>query len=172
MSIQVILNEHNLVSFRQEVIDQVFHAMGKIDLGSPFCYSDMTLTKQRHENHEEIARTVALVFVIVSLWMARFCWQWLAFLNNQLNQMFIKANQRSFRVQGCSVHVKNIFHAPYKLGANSRNAPFLLYVKLNSFFFTSFRTVSCEMLSTIFSSTNRSAKSCNVQRFRPSGGLL
>jgi len=70
------------------------------------------------------------------------------------------------------VHVKNIFHAPHKLGANSRNAPFLLYVKLNSFFLTSFRTVSCEILSTIFNSTNRSAKSCNVQRFRPSGGLL
>ena len=96
MSIQVVLDDHDLVSFRQKVIDQVFHAMGKINLGSLFCHSDMTLTKQRHENHKEIARTVALVFVIVPLWTARFCWQRLALLDDQLNQMFIKANQRSY----------------------------------------------------------------------------
>ena len=42
----------------------------------------------------------------------------------------------------------------------------------SSFFFSVCRTVSREILSTTSSSTSSSARSCNVQRAKPSGGSL
>ena len=59
-----------------------------------------------------------------------------------------------------------------QLGTHAWNAPFLLYPKLRPLFLTSCHTVSYEILSSNFNCTNRSANSCDVQRFRPSGGLL
>ena len=57
-------------------------------------------------------------------------------------------------------------------GPEHANTPLVPHPKLKPLFFTSCRTVSCEMLSTTCSATKRSARSCSVHRFRPSGGLL
>ena len=46
----------------------------------------------------------------------------------------------------------------------------LLGVRLQLVFFSVCRTVSCEISSTIASSTNRPARSRNVHLARPSGG--
>jgi hypothetical protein len=86
--------------------------------------------------------------------------------------MLIKANLGSFWVIRGRIQLQKIFHAPHKLGSHRWNAPFLLYPKLKSFFFSSWRTVSCEMLLTIFNCTKRSANNSNVHRFRSAGGWL
>ena len=86
--------------------------------------------------------------------------------------MIVEADLRPAWIVGPGVDIQNVFHAPDKVGTYGWNAPLLPHSKRKPLFFTSCRTVSCEMRSTTFSSTNRSAKSCNVHRFRPSGGLL
>ena len=69
------------------------------------------------------------------------------------------------------VNLQHVLHGADELSiALRRDAPALLQPRLELVFFSVWRTVSAQILSTISHSTSRSASNCSVQRARPSGG--
>ena len=172
MGIQVVQDDDNRLCLREKIIDQVAHTLSKVDLRATVRDSNVPPTEQGLEEQEEIGGAIPLVLVVKAFRLARLAWQWLARLGNELHDFLVKADLRALRIVSSGVHIQHILHAPDKLRPDRRDAPALSHPRLKPLFFNSLRTVSSEMLSTTFSSTKRSAKSCIVQRFRPSGGSL
>jgi uncharacterized protein YjeT (DUF2065 family) len=173
MSIQIVLDDDNGLSFWEKFVNQVAHGVSIVNLRPLLCCQDVSPSNQGLEKHEEIACAISLVFVVITLWLSWLRRQWKTLFDNQLNQFLVEANHRTLGIVRRCVQTQNIFHSPHKLGTNGGYAPlFPLHPRLKFLFFNSNRTVSREMLSTTFNITKRSASSCSVQRFRPSGGSL
>ena len=82
--------------------------MSKVNLGSLFGHFDVTPSSQRLKEHEQIAGAIAFVLVIKPPWLSGLWRQGTAFLCNQLNRMFVKANLGVlFKIKGQQVSEKN-----------------------------------------------------------------
>ena len=84
MRVQIVQHDHDTIGVWKQLIDKVWHAMSKVDLGALFCHFDVTPTGQGLEEEKEIARAIALILVIKALWATRFRGQRMTFLGNQL----------------------------------------------------------------------------------------
>ena len=92
MGVQIVLYNPNNLCLRKEQIRQVSHTMGKVDFSASLCYFDMTPSSQRLQEHEKIAGTIALIFVIEMLRLARCSWERASLFSDKLNGMLIEAN--------------------------------------------------------------------------------
>jgi len=135
MGVQIVQHYHTLLCLWKKLIDQIAHALCKINPSPAFRHSDVSPTSQGLEEHKEIARSVAPIFIVETLratWLGR---QRLASLGNQLNDMLIETNLWTFGIIGSGIDVQYVLHVPDKLGAHRRNAPFLSYSKFSPLFF-------------------------------------
>src|SRR5207247_223456 len=89
---------------------------------------------------------------------------------HQLHRHLVEADHRPPLVVRPMINLDHVFHPRHELAARlPRKAPLLLPPRLESVFLSVRRTVSSEIASTTFNSTNLSASSCMVHSTRPAG---
>jgi hypothetical protein len=152
-------------------VGQFSHSYCPVPARSPVSNTDMTLASQWLKKHEKIGDTLALVLIIDPYRLSRGHGQWLTRIIQQLFVRLVHTNQWLIRVIGASIDIQHILHVTDKFGAGfGWDAPLHLQPRLKLIFFSVWRTVSWDTLSTISSSTMRSWSKRSVQRPRPSGG--
>src|SRR5574341_1111898 len=170
MDVEIIHDQLNTFSIRIADIDQPTQLMSEILSGTMLGDFDMPPVGQRLEEQEQVARPVALIFIVHAPHLTGLGRK-LGVLN-QLLAAFIQAYLRALGVVGLVIHIQNVLHRRHKLGAGAGQTPHLLLPGLHLIFLSVWRTASCEMLSTIPNSTRRSASSRNVQCSWSSGASL
>src|ERR1700756_5050572 len=127
---------------------------------------------QRCEDHEQIGRPIAPVFVIMPGGVSWFCRDRHARFGNALLRGLGEADQGTFWITRPLINVQYVFHGGNEGGVGVRwDDPLLVQMRLESVFFSVRPIVLSLARSTIFSATTASFNSCNVQRARPAGGL-
>src|SRR5574341_2293525 len=149
-------------------IHQPAHLVSKVLSGAVLGDFDVSPVGQRLKEQEQVARPVALIFIVHAPHLTGQGWK--AGLFNQLLAAFIHAHFRTLGITGLLIHIQDMFHRRYKLGAGARQTPHLLLPGLHLIFWSVWRTASCEMLSTNPNSTKRSASRRSAQW--SSGGSL
>ncbi len=146
--------------------------MGEVHLGALTGDLDVSPSDLPFAAQEEVARSLALVFVIEApgrAWSSR---QWRFRVGEQLPIGFIEADFRALRVIRFGIESQHIFHTGDERPAHFGNAPLLFEPWLEFVFLSTRHTVSAEQLSANFNSTTRSANNCSVQCSRPPGAAL
>src|SRR3990172_3863656 len=133
---------------------------------------DVTPAHEWLKEQEQVARSVALVLIIVASHPPRAGRQCGSSFGDQLFATLIEAHFRTFRVIGHRVQVKDMFHTGHKFSAGSGDTPGFVLPGFQDIFFNVCRTASCEMLSTIPNSTSLSASSRKAQWSWSFGGSL
>lgn len=104
--------------------------------------------------------------------MARFRRQGHGDFGDQLLAGFVHAHDGKLWVVGTLIRLQDVLHMRDKSGIRfGRNAPCLHQPGLDRVFLSACRTVSSETLDTLRSTTSCWAKSGEVQRLRPLGGV-
>src|SRR5574341_469705 len=133
----------------------------------------MTPPPQRFAQHQLVADTLSLIFIIDPgrPTPARpLCRSNLA---EQLLTCFIEAHHGIARIVGQQRGLQHILHAPDELGVRlGRDTPGLDDPRLDLVFFRACHTVTVLMVSSKPKTTSSSASSCKVQWQRPRGGSL
>jgi hypothetical protein len=174
MGIQDVQDDDNRFCLGDEVIDQAVLTGRRVDLGAKVRDSNVTPASQRLEEHEETGYPVPLVLVLVVkvFRLARPAQQELVRLSNELLTFHITADLRALWIVRSGIHVQHDLHVLDKLCPDREDTPALSHPRRRPHSFNSLRTISSEVLSTTFSLTKRSAKSCVVRCSRPSEGSL
>ena len=142
--IQIVHHHDDRVCLREMDIDQVAHAVGKIDHGAARRHLDMTPSLQRCEAEKEVAGAVAFILVVIFGHRTRSGRQRQTGLFGQLFAAFIKTDHRSFCILLPMIDRKRIFHGADELGARRlRYTPCIFQPRLKFVFFV--RTVSREI---------------------------
>src|SRR5271157_1705241 len=173
MGVQVIHHNDNLLSLWVDHIRKITHRFSPIFASALVSDFDMPLACQRLEEHKHVGDPFPLVLVIYPLRLAWLHGKRFLDIGQQLFTGLIHAHLRLVWVIGLGIHLQNVFHIANKLGAGFRRyAIFLFQPRLNFFFLSVVRIVSCETLSTISNFTKRSCKSRKLQCSYPSGAAL
>src|SRR5262249_13024533 len=120
----------------------------------------------------EVARAVARLFVIIALQLPRLGQQRLPRLLHELLGGLSKVHLGPGRIIGRSVDLQDVFHRSDAFGPDLGHAPLLLQPWLEDRCFNTRRPLAYAYASTRPRATTRSARSCNGQRWRPSGAAL
>src|SRR5262249_21647311 len=145
------------------LIHQPLHLMREIELRAALCDLDASPSGLRLDKQKEVARAVAFILIIVARELTWPAWQRRASLFDQLLIRLVKVDFRALRVIGGGIQIQHLFHGRDELATDSRNTPLLFQPRLELVFLSVRRTVSSEIVSTTFNSTNRSASNCIVQ---------
>src|SRR5499427_10298551 len=167
--VQVVHHETNHLGFWIADIDQPAHLLGKVQHRPLRSDGNMPPARLRFTEHKEVARPVALVFIVIARWRAGFGGQRHTCLRNQLLAGFIKVDLRARGIIGLLVEVEHVLHGGDKLGAHVWQAPLLFLPGLKFVFLSTCRTVSRAIDGAKPNSTTLSAKSRRVQCACPSG---
>ena len=169
---ELIHDQHDLFGDGVEFVAEGFDDGGEIEPGAPFAHQCVTLSKQRRVEHEHVASSGATVLEVASGQSARLGRQRRAGVGDQLAARFIQADERTGRVNGLGVNLQHVLSASDGGGAGlGRDDPLLPQPRLERVFLSVWRTVSCEQAATTSKTTSRSARSRNVQRAWPWGGV-
>ena len=160
---QVIQDDPDNLRFRMDLIHQPLQSVGKVLHRMSLGELDMPLTDLGFKAQVQISHAVALIFIVVTFYLSWLRWQTGPSFFDQLLEPFIKTNQWAFGIIGLFIQVEHTFHASHVFGAGFRDAPHALLPGLQFVFLSVKRTVSCEILSTIPSSTNLPASNHTVQ---------
>src|SRR5215469_9608252 len=127
----------------------------KLQLRFPFSHRYPPPVAKRLRKHEIVDRAIADILTVVTLDLSRLRRYRNQFLADQLTRLLIKANNWSFWIERSFVNVEHIFHCGDKISVLfGRNHPHFLEMRLKFVFFRTLRTVSCEVFSTMSSSTH------------------
>src|SRR5262249_2914754 len=172
MGIEIVHHKANDLGIRIIAVDQQTHTLCKVAFGAAVGHLDMPPPLARLKEHEQVARPLALILVIVALRRARLREGGCPHFLYQLGGGLVHIYHRIARIIRLRVQIEYVFHVPDKLGTHGRDTPLLLQPGLGVVFFRVRRIVSSEIVSTKPTSTTRSASNCSVQRWRPSGRVL
>src|SRR5215470_13813515 len=172
MRIEIVQHDPNHRGFWVAFVHQPLHRMREVDLRPLLCHPHMPPVSLRFHEKKEIARAVAGVFVIIALRPPRLGRQRLPSLLDELLGRLIKVDFGPGSLIGLRVDLQNVFHRGDELRPHLRDAPLLLQPRLEDCFFKTRRTLSYEYDAAKPRATTRSASSCKVQRWRPSGAVL
>lgn len=137
VSVQVVHHQHNFLSFRIMHINQLANHMGKIDLRPPPSYLDMSPAVQRLEQHEQVGRSITLIFIIDALRPPRLHGNRCANFLHQLFALLVQAYHGALGVIRPLVHFQHVFHRGYEISVLlRRNHPLLFQPRLEVVFFT------------------------------------
>jgi hypothetical protein len=95
MGRKIVHHDADLLCVRIVNIGQTAHADSEILRRSPICHLHMAPGSMRIKKHEQIGRAITMVFIIVALGLARFGWDWLTYLADQLRRAFLEAHHRT-----------------------------------------------------------------------------
>jgi hypothetical protein len=136
MRVEVIHHDGHVISVGKVHRQQLFHAMCPVDFRSPIRDSHMAPPFKRSKQHKQIAHTLAFIFIIVALRLARVGWQRLTGFTDLLFARLIHTNERVLRRIRAMVDIKHIFHAPDKFSIGLwRDAPLLFQPRFKLAFF-------------------------------------
>src|SRR5665213_483008 len=173
VGIEIVHDQDDALGVRVVHVHQVFHHVCPVHLRPPLGHLYMAAVAQGLAPQEQVRNAVALVLVVLPLDLAGFHGQRRPRIGKQLLGGFVQANVGSTRVIGPPIHVQDILHMPdersVRLGWDHKA---FLQPRLELFFFSMTRTVSCESRSAYCSSTMRPANSRKVQRGWPVGASL
>src|SRR5215207_58873 len=172
VGVQVVQADADAVGVREVAIDQVAHLPGEVVLGALVGDVHMSPGPERLGDQEEIRGSLALVLVVDPLGLAWRHRQGDPGLSDQLLAGLVEADGRAGRVVRLGVQIEDVLHPPDEVRADRRDDPLFLQPRLELVLLRSSRIASSVMSGTICSSTTRSARSCIVQRSRPSGGFV
>src|SRR6266487_924689 len=173
VGVEVVLDQHDLLSVGVAHIDQVLDAVRPVDPGAPRADRHVPPAAQRLTHQEDVAHPLPLVLVVLPRRPPRRDRPRRGDLRQQLPAGLVQADLRAARVIRPGVDRQHVLHAPDELGVVlGRDAPALGQPRLEPVCFKACRTVSYDTDSITCSSASRSASSRNVQRLRPSGGAL
>jgi hypothetical protein len=120
---------------------------------------------KRSKHHEEIGCAIAFIFIIDSRRLTRLHKLGLAHFANELLGLFVKTNQRSFRIVRALINLQDIFHIRDKSRVLlRRDDPVLLDMGLQLVFFRARAIVLGLAAGTMLSSTTLLANKFKVQR--------
>lgn len=113
-------------------------------------HRNLSPSREWGKAHEKISSAIALILVVKAFRLSRFCRNWSLSFSDQLLGCFIKADQGIIHLFRCSVKLQHFFYLSNKFcNRFRRNHPALLLPWLEFVFFSVWRTVSCEIESTI-----------------------
>jgi len=136
MGVEVILHEGDFFGFREVGVGQVFQNMRVIDGGAPLGDLDMPPAFKRREQHEQIGRAVAPVFVINARRPAWPHGQRHTRFGQKLFAGFVETNQRVGWIVRARIDRQHILHRRHKRSIGvGRNHPLLFQMRLERIFF-------------------------------------
>src|SRR5258705_6931986 len=123
---EVVQPYADLLRLRIVDVDQVSHALGKVERSALLSDLDVPPGPMRIEEDEEIRRAVALVLVVVSLALSRTRRQGQPLLRNELSRALVETDDGTcwFRLLG--IEVEHVLHPGDVLAIDCRHAPHLL----------------------------------------------
>src|SRR3990172_4159224 len=172
MRVQVVKHHANALRPGEVQVHQSLHLGREVQLGALPGHSYLAPAGQGLHRHEDVGRTGTLVLIVIERRLTRGHGARCTRLRHQLHRLFVEADDWTHGIVRLCVQLKHVFHGAYEVCAYRSHAPLLAPPGLHIPLFRVRRTVSSQMLSTILSSTRRSARSCRVQRVRPEGGPL
>lgn len=110
MGVQVVTDQHHLLRFWNMHVDNILEAMGKIHTRASIRYLDVSPSFQRSKDHKQIAHTISLILIIITLGLTCLSRQRLARFFHLLFACFINTDQGTLRIIGTTIDFKNIFH--------------------------------------------------------------
>src|SRR2546429_2357660 len=126
---------------------------------------------ERREHHEQISRTVTLIFVIRPRGLSWLYRNRCTRFGSQLLRGLVQANKRNIWIARPRVHGQHVFHGRHERAVGlRRDDPLLFQMRFENVFLRVRPIVLSLARSTIFSSTTLSSNNRNVQRARPLGG--
>jgi hypothetical protein len=139
-----MLDEHDFRRVGEVRIGQFLAHLGIIQHGMATGYLDMPPACQRREHDEQVCRSVAPVFAIVSSGPPRLRRDWNTRFGDALLRRLVHADHRAFRVARPLINVQYVFHGGHERGIDVvMNDPLLLQVRLeNVFLRTAYRVVA------------------------------
>src|SRR6202158_6013598 len=145
--------------------------MREIHGGVAIGHFNMAPAFQGCEQHEQIRRSVAFVFIIITRDTPRFRWDRHAGFGDQLLRRLIQTYQGALWIVGLVINLQHIFHVRHERRiCLRRNDKLLVQVRLENVFFSVRPIVLSLARSTMFSSTTLSSSSRSVHFARPRGG--
>lgn len=173
MSVEVVAYQDDFLRAGIVNIEKFLDFLCPIEFGFSFTNIDLAPSRQRLSEQEVVGGTISLIFKIDSLGDSRLGRDWDPGFFDELDGLFVHADNRHIGVVATLVNIQYVFHVHDEVGISLRwNYPTLAQVRLEVVFFSVRRTVWSEIESTIFNTTNSVARSSNVQRDRPLGGSL
>src|SRR5262245_60759480 len=124
----------------------------------------------RFKSQQDAARPILLVFILIAFDLAWTQRQNHPALFAQKTGPLIETEQRMAGIIGQVILLEDVCHMPQIVAGNLPYAPLLREPGLEAVFFSSWRTLSCEMDSVTPNFPSLSAIKCRVHRARPMGG--
>src|ERR1700688_3339146 len=145
--------------------------MREIHGGVAIGHFNMAPAFQGCEQHEQIRRSVAFVFIIITRDTPRFRWDRRAGFGDQLLRRLIQTYQGALWIVGLVINLQHIFHVRHERRiCLRRNDKLLVQVRLENVVFSVRPIVLSLARGTMFNSTTLSSKSRKVHFARPLGG--
>ena len=110
VGVEVVHYQHNFLGVRIQLVNKLLDDVRKVNFRASISYLDMSPPGQRLEQHEQVGRPVAFVFVIFASRLSRPGCYWRPCFADQLLAGFIKAYNRAFRIVWAAVNLQDVFH--------------------------------------------------------------
>src|SRR5207244_10552765 len=152
---------------------QLSQHCGAVLLRAPLGHFHLPHARERLKPEKQVGAPVAQVFVVLARWLAGLHRLRLPLMVAQRLVRLLVADLRALRGVGPVVDLQHVLHLGHELAVRlARQTPLLLQPGLEFPLLSTWRTVSCEILSTWPNSTIWFANSRGAQRWCPSGGSL
>lgn len=128
--VQVVEHEVNLLGVPVGCCSDTSDLFCKISFGSPVCICDFSAPSFRFHRAEEIASTIAFVFIVSS---SRFVWlggYGCSRVLEELFGLFIKAHDWFFGIVRLLVEIEDVFHVFFELIGDVGHAPHFFPAKV------------------------------------------
>ena len=116
VGVEVVLHEDDFFGLREVGVGHLFEDAGVIDGGAPLGDLDMPPAFEWREQHEQVGRAVAPVFVVKARRPARTHRRRHARFGDKLPAGLVETNQRAGRVVRAPVDLQHIFHRRHEGG--------------------------------------------------------
>src|SRR5262249_11111422 len=170
VGVQVVLHQPQRCGLRVVTGEQRLHKGGVVHRGPSFPHFDIAPAGVELKGQQDAARPILLVFIMIAFDLTGAHWQDRSPLFDEKTRPLIETDERMVRVIRQLVLVEDVFHMPQIVAGNLAYAPLLREPGLEAIFFSTCRTLSCEMASVTPNCTSLSAIRCRVHRARPLGG--
>ena len=100
--------------------------MGEVFHGAAHGHFEMPPTRQWLTQQEQVACSIAFIFIIEPFPPSRLGWDGRPLLCHQLLGGLIETDYRTLGIVWFAIKVEDVLHACYKLGAHLGDAPLLL----------------------------------------------
>src|SRR4030042_1278995 len=173
MGVQIVQDQTHLEGVGIVHVQDLAQTESPVNHRAPLAHEYLPPTAQRLNEQNLTAHPFPFVLMVITHGLPLFRGQGHAGFCNQLLAGFVHAQHRILRIVGFPIQLQHVLHPADKFRVGFwRNAPRLLQPGLQTVFFSTCRTLSCESFSAHFSSTSWLARSRRVQRLGPFGGSL